>query len=34
MPKKLQGDGDSTYRLFYDTVKEEIIDLEKQTFTD
>jgi hypothetical protein len=29
--KNYQGDGDSTFRLFYDTVKEEITAREKLT---
>ena len=32
--KNYQGDGDSTYRLFYDTSKVEITAQEKQMFTD
>ncbi len=30
--KNYQGDGDSTYRLFYDTIKEEITVPERRTF--
>ena len=31
--KNYQGDGDSTYRLFYDTIKGGIIDPENPMFT-
>ena len=32
--KNYQNDGDSVYRLFYDTIKAVITDLEKQMFID
>ena len=33
LQKNYQGDGDSTYRLFYDTVKEETTGVGKRMFT-